>query len=59
VLVLSGIVPTDQAGRSEIVRGIFLKGTGVPALRPQMATLLVHGMAVMGLSASSFRKKLD
>lgn len=43
----------------EIVRGIFLKGTGIPVLWPQMATLLVYGMVVMGLSATSFRKKLD
>ncbi len=43
----------------EIVRGIFLKGTGVSVLWPQMLTLLVYGMIVMGLSASSFRKKLD
>ena len=43
----------------EIVRGIFLKGTGISVLWPQMATLLVYGVVVMGLSASSFRKKLD
>jgi ABC-2 type transport system permease protein len=43
----------------EIARGIFLKGTGVTVLWPQMLTLLVYGVAVMGLSASSFRKKLD
>lgn len=43
----------------EIVRGIFLKGTGISVLWPQMLTLLVYGMVVMGLSASSFRKKLD
>jgi drug efflux transport system permease protein len=43
----------------EIVRGIFLKGTGITVLWPQMLTLLVYGMVVMGLSASSFRKKLD
>ncbi|HUD98104.1 MAG TPA: ABC transporter permease [Bryobacteraceae bacterium] len=43
----------------EIVRGIFLKGTGVSVLWPQMLTLLVYGMVVMGLSATSFRKKLD
>jgi drug efflux transport system permease protein len=43
----------------EIVRGIFLKGTGVSVLWPQMLTLLVYGTIVMSLSASSFRKKLD
>jgi len=43
----------------EISRGIFLKGTGIETLWPQMLTLLVYGVTVMGLSASSFRKKLD
>jgi len=43
----------------EIVRGIFLKGTGISVLWPQMLTLLVYGTVVMGLSATSFRKKLD
>ena len=42
-----------------IVRGIFLKGTGIAVLWPQMLTLLVYGMVVMGLSATSFRKRLD
>ena len=43
----------------EIVRGIFLKGAGVDVLWPQMACLTVYGVAVLGLSAVRFRKKLD
>jgi len=43
----------------EIVRSIFLKGAGIQVLWPQMLILLVYGVTVMGLSASSFRKKLD
>ena len=43
----------------EIVRGIFLKGTGITVLWPQLAILVAYGMTVMVLSASSFRKKLD
>ena len=43
----------------EIVRGIFLKGVGVDVLWPQMACLAVYGMAVLGLSAMRFHKKLD
>jgi ABC-2 type transport system permease protein len=43
----------------EIVRGIFLKGTGISVLWPQMLALLVYGMVIIGLSASSFRKTLD
>jgi len=43
----------------EIVRGIFLKGAGVDVLWPQMAALAVYGIAVLGLSAARFQKKLD
>jgi ABC-2 type transport system permease protein len=43
----------------EIVRGIFLKGTGVTALWPQLVMLAIYGIAVMGLSAITFRKRLD
>ena len=43
----------------EIVRGIFLKGAGVDVLWPQMACLAVYGVAVLGLSAMRFQKKLD
>ena len=43
----------------EIVRGIFLKGTGVSALWPQMIALLVYGILILGLSALRFHKRLD
>jgi ABC-2 type transport system permease protein len=43
----------------EIVRGIFLKGTGFSVLWPQMAALAVYGISVIGLSAIRFRKTLD
>jgi len=43
----------------EIVRGLFLKGVGVSVLWPQMAALAVYGVAVLGLSAARFQKKLD
>jgi ABC-2 type transport system permease protein len=43
----------------DIVRGIFLKGVGFTVLWPQMAALAVYGVAVVGLSAARFRKKLD
>ena len=43
----------------EIVRGIFLKGTGISVLWPQLLTLAVYGTAIMALSATSFRKRLD
>lgn len=43
----------------EIVRGIFLKGVGVSVLWPQLVILAAYGTVIMGLSALSFRKKLD
>jgi ABC-2 type transport system permease protein len=43
----------------EIVRGVFLKGTGMETLWPQMLGLAVFGVAVMYLSAARFRKRLD
>jgi ABC-2 type transport system permease protein len=43
----------------EIVRGIFLKGTGISVLWPQTLALAVYGVAVMALSALRFRKRLD
>ena len=43
----------------EIVRGIFLKGSGISALWPQMLVLGVYGVAILGLSAWRFQKRLD
>lgn len=40
----------------EIVRGIFLKGSGVAALWPQMLTLFGMGVGLLSLAASRFRK---
>ncbi|HTS78241.1 MAG TPA: ABC transporter permease [Bryobacteraceae bacterium] len=43
----------------QIVRGIFLKGAGVDLLWRDMAALLAYGVAILGLSAMRFRKRLD
>ena len=43
----------------EIVRGIFLKGTGMDILWPQILTLLVYGVLILGASAIRFQKRLD
>lgn len=43
----------------EIVRGVFLKGVGAEALWPQMLALFGIGVAILGLSALRFRKRLD
>lgn len=42
----------------EIVRGIFLKGTGLAELWPQHLALLASGVLLLGLAASRFRKRL-
>ncbi len=43
----------------EIVRSLFLKGTGMQYLWPQVAALAVFGAAILGLSALRFHKRLD
>jgi ABC-2 type transport system permease protein len=43
----------------EIVRGLFLKGTGIGVLWPQMAALATFGVAILGFSALRFHKRLD
>jgi ABC-2 type transport system permease protein len=43
----------------EIVRGLFLKGTGIQYLWPQVAALFLFGTAILGLSALRFHKRLD
>ena len=43
----------------EIVRGLFLKGTGLTVLWPQYVALAIFGVAVITMSAMRFRKKLD
>ena len=43
----------------EIVRGIFLKGTGIPVLWPQMLALAILGTLVITFSTLRFHKRLD
>lgn len=43
----------------EVVRGIFLKGTGIEILWPQILALAVLGTSVLAISAMRFRKRLD
>jgi ABC-2 type transport system permease protein len=44
---------------ADILRGIFLKGSGIDVLWPQATSLAVMGMAFFGLAALRFRKRLD
>lgn len=43
----------------EIVRGIFLKGSGIALLWPQMLALLLLGLTILGASSLRFQKRLD
>jgi len=43
----------------QIVRGVFLKGTGWEVLWPQTLALLAFGSVILGVSALRFRKRLD
>jgi len=43
----------------QIVRGLFLKGVGMEALWQEMTALAVFGIAILGLSALRFHKRLD
>lgn len=43
----------------EIVRNVFLKGTGLAVLWPQMVALLGYGIAILAFSALRFHKRLD
>jgi ABC-2 type transport system permease protein len=41
-----------------ITLGIFLKGVGLAALWPQVLALAAYGLALLALSAASFRRSL-
>ena len=43
----------------EIVRGVFLKGSGVDVLWPQLAALAVMGVTVLWLAVRRFHKHLE
>jgi ABC-2 type transport system permease protein len=43
----------------EIVRGLFLKGTGITTLWPQMLALTVLGTVILSMSVLRFHKRLD
>jgi ABC-2 type transport system permease protein len=55
--IVSGIVPLTYF--LVVVRGIVIKGVGVPALMPQIAALAIFGAVLIVLAATRFRKRLD
>ena len=44
---------------AEIIRGVFLRGSGLRVLWPEALTLLLMGLAILTLAALRFRKRLD
>ncbi len=42
-----------------IIRGIILKGVGIPALTEQVAALAIFGVGIMIVAARRFRKRLE
>jgi ABC-2 type transport system permease protein len=44
---------------AEIIRGIFLRGSGIDVLWPQALVLSVMGVSIMTVAALRFRKRLD
>jgi len=42
-----------------IVRDLFLKGAGIESLWQSITALAIFGLAILGLSALRFHKKLD
>jgi ABC-2 type transport system permease protein len=44
---------------ADIIRGVFLRGSGLAVLWPEALALLGMGLAILGVAASRFRKRLD
>ena len=44
---------------AEVIRGVFLRGSGISVLWPEAVTLLLMGVATLTLAALRFRKRLD
>jgi ABC-2 type transport system permease protein len=44
---------------NNIIRGVFLKGSGLSVLYPEMLILLAFGLAALALASLRFQKRLD
>lgn len=55
--LVSGIIPLTYF--LVVVRGIVIKGVGIPALMPQITALAIFGAVLIILAATRFRKRLD
>jgi ABC-2 type transport system permease protein len=54
---VSGVIPLTYF--LVVVRGIVIKGVGVPSLVPQIVALTIFGSALIVLASLRFRKRLD
>jgi ABC-2 type transport system permease protein len=54
---VSGIIPLTYF--LVVVRGVVIKGVGVPALGPQIVALAIFGAVLIVLASTRFRKRLD
>jgi ABC-2 type transport system permease protein len=44
---------------ANVIRGVFLRGSGIDVLWPEAVTLLTMGVAIMTIASLRFRKRLD
>ena len=44
---------------AEIIRGVFLRGSGIDVLWPEALVLLGMGVAILTVASLRFRKRLD
>jgi len=44
---------------NNVIRGVFLKGSGLSVLWPELVILTLFGLGASGLAALRFRKRLD
>jgi ABC-2 type transport system permease protein len=74
MIYLSGLIfPIDNMPRAiqlvtyliplryyaEIIRGVFLRGSGLAVLWPEAGMLLAMGLAILAFASLRFRKRLD
>jgi ABC-2 type transport system permease protein len=44
---------------ANVIRGVFLKGSGFDVLWPEAVTMLAMGVGILTLASLRFRKRLD
>jgi len=54
---VSGVIPLTYF--LVVVRGVVIKGVGIPALLPQISALAIFGAVLIVLASTRFRKRLD